>query len=185
MACATRCRKKQIFQLWFREILKLEVEKVLMWLDCRLCDQNKADCLVFFGLNLASCPLLKAHSGSALSNVRIPQIKGQRFHREVRMVRSVEGVLTGSPQGEGNFRRLTGGEAESQSWKNKWSTSCLCTSLLFVNFHVFFFSFITSNLSFDSAIGLQMSSGSSVVTVRSDCASSVTKFGEKMHTPLF
>ncbi|XP_045912467.1 meiotic recombination protein SPO11 isoform X2 [Micropterus dolomieu] len=33
-----------------------------------------------------------------------------------------------------------------------------------------------ANVSFDSAIGLQMSSGSSVTSIRSDCASSVTKF---------
>uniref|UniRef100_UPI0037E8211D meiotic recombination protein SPO11 n=1 Tax=Semicossyphus pulcher TaxID=241346 RepID=UPI0037E8211D len=35
-----------------------------------------------------------------------------------------------------------------------------------------------ANVSFDSAIGLQMSSGSSVTTIRSDCASSVTKFAQ-------
>ncbi|XP_068193580.1 meiotic recombination protein SPO11 [Antennarius striatus] len=35
-----------------------------------------------------------------------------------------------------------------------------------------------ANVSFDSAIGLQMSSGGSVVTIRSDCASSVTKFAQ-------
>uniref|UniRef100_A0A4W6ETQ0 DNA topoisomerase (ATP-hydrolyzing) n=1 Tax=Lates calcarifer TaxID=8187 RepID=A0A4W6ETQ0_LATCA len=40
-----------------------------------------------------------------------------------------------------------------------------------------------ANVSFDSAIGLQMSSGSSVSTIRSDCPSSVTKFGEKILTP--
>uniref|UniRef100_A0A7N8YIT1 DNA topoisomerase (ATP-hydrolyzing) n=1 Tax=Mastacembelus armatus TaxID=205130 RepID=A0A7N8YIT1_9TELE len=36
-----------------------------------------------------------------------------------------------------------------------------------------------ANISFDSAIGLQMSSGSSITTIRSDCPSSATKFGEK------
>ncbi|XP_070695056.1 meiotic recombination protein SPO11 [Pempheris klunzingeri] len=35
-----------------------------------------------------------------------------------------------------------------------------------------------ANVSFDSAVGLQMSSGSSVTTIRSDCASSVTKFAQ-------
>ncbi|XP_070824615.1 meiotic recombination protein SPO11 [Chaetodon trifascialis] len=35
-----------------------------------------------------------------------------------------------------------------------------------------------ANVSFNSAIGLHMSSGSSVITVRSDCASSVTKFAQ-------
>ncbi|KAI3357568.1 hypothetical protein L3Q82_015982 [Scortum barcoo] len=35
-----------------------------------------------------------------------------------------------------------------------------------------------ANVSFDSAIGLQMSSGSSVTTIRSDCPSSVTKFAQ-------
>ncbi|KAE8293670.1 Meiotic recombination protein SPO11 [Larimichthys crocea] len=35
-----------------------------------------------------------------------------------------------------------------------------------------------ANVSFDSAIGLQMSSGSDVTAVRSDCASSVTKFAQ-------
>ncbi|XP_076022923.1 meiotic recombination protein SPO11 [Genypterus blacodes] len=35
-----------------------------------------------------------------------------------------------------------------------------------------------NNVSFDSAIGLQMSSGNSVSTVRSDCPSSVTKFAQ-------
>ncbi|XP_040009160.1 meiotic recombination protein SPO11 isoform X3 [Xiphias gladius] len=35
-----------------------------------------------------------------------------------------------------------------------------------------------ANVSFDSAIGLQMSSGSSVSTIRSDCPSSVTKFAQ-------
>ncbi|CAB1336189.1 unnamed protein product [Coregonus sp. 'balchen'] len=34
-----------------------------------------------------------------------------------------------------------------------------------------------ANVSFDNAVGLQMTSGSSVTTVRSDCSSSVTKFG--------
>lgn len=137
MAWATRCRKKQ--QLVQRDIEVGSWNGFDLTRLCQLCDQNKADCLVFFGLNLASCPSLKAHSGSALSKVRIPQIKGQRFHREIRMVRCAGGVLTGSPQGAGNFRRLTGGEAESQSWKSKCSTPCLCTSLLFVNLHVFFF----------------------------------------------
>ncbi|XP_029911931.1 meiotic recombination protein SPO11 isoform X2 [Myripristis murdjan] len=33
-----------------------------------------------------------------------------------------------------------------------------------------------ANVSFDSAVGLQMSSGNSVTTIRSDCPSSVTKF---------
>lgn len=37
-------------------------------------------------------------------------------------------------------------------------------------------------LSFDNAVGLQMTSGSSVTTVRSNCSSSVTKFGEKKDT---
>lgn len=54
-----------------------------------------------------------------------------------------------------------------------------------VSFSSLLSSFITSHLSFDSAIGLQMNSGSSVTTIRSDRPSSVTKFGEKMHTPLF
>ena len=45
------------------------------------------------------------------------------------------------------------------------------------------FFFITSPLSFHSAVGLQMSSGSSVTTIRSDCPSSVTKFGEETLTP--
>ncbi|KAM3617123.1 uncharacterized protein V6R79_002478 [Siganus canaliculatus] len=35
-----------------------------------------------------------------------------------------------------------------------------------------------ANVSFDSNIGLQMSSGSSVITIRSDCVSSVTKFAQ-------
>ncbi|XP_074537208.1 meiotic recombination protein SPO11 [Halichoeres trimaculatus] len=35
-----------------------------------------------------------------------------------------------------------------------------------------------ANISFDSAVGLQMNPGSSVTTVRSDCASSVTKFAQ-------
>ncbi|CAN9515381.1 unnamed protein product [Ophioblennius macclurei] len=35
-----------------------------------------------------------------------------------------------------------------------------------------------ANVSFDSAIGLQMSSGRSVTTIRSDCPSSVTKFAQ-------
>ncbi|XP_030277986.1 meiotic recombination protein SPO11 isoform X2 [Sparus aurata] len=35
-----------------------------------------------------------------------------------------------------------------------------------------------ANVSFDSAIGLQMSSGSSVTTIRSDCALSVAKFAQ-------
>ncbi|XP_042347948.1 meiotic recombination protein SPO11 [Plectropomus leopardus] len=35
-----------------------------------------------------------------------------------------------------------------------------------------------SNVSFDSAVGLQMSSGSSVTTIRSDCPSSVTKYAQ-------
>ncbi|KAG8002552.1 Meiotic recombination protein SPO11 [Nibea albiflora] len=35
-----------------------------------------------------------------------------------------------------------------------------------------------ANVSFDSAIGLHMSSGSAVTTIRSDCASSVTKFAQ-------
>uniref|UniRef100_A0A8C7V557 DNA topoisomerase (ATP-hydrolyzing) n=1 Tax=Oncorhynchus mykiss TaxID=8022 RepID=A0A8C7V557_ONCMY len=34
-----------------------------------------------------------------------------------------------------------------------------------------------ANVSFDNAVGLQMTSGSSVTTVRSNCSSSVTKFG--------
>uniref|UniRef100_A0A4W5LCD5 DNA topoisomerase (ATP-hydrolyzing) n=1 Tax=Hucho hucho TaxID=62062 RepID=A0A4W5LCD5_9TELE len=34
-----------------------------------------------------------------------------------------------------------------------------------------------ANISFDNAVGLQMTSGSSVTTVRSNCSSSVTKFG--------
>ncbi|XP_034551736.1 meiotic recombination protein SPO11 isoform X8 [Notolabrus celidotus] len=35
-----------------------------------------------------------------------------------------------------------------------------------------------ANISFDSAVGLQMSSGSSVTTIRSDCSSSITKFAQ-------
>nr|XP_020466400.1 meiotic recombination protein SPO11 isoform X4 [Monopterus albus] len=35
-----------------------------------------------------------------------------------------------------------------------------------------------ANISFDSAIGLQMVSGSSITTIRSDCPSSVTKFAQ-------
>uniref|UniRef100_A0A3Q3NI46 DNA topoisomerase (ATP-hydrolyzing) n=1 Tax=Mastacembelus armatus TaxID=205130 RepID=A0A3Q3NI46_9TELE len=35
-----------------------------------------------------------------------------------------------------------------------------------------------ANISFDSAIGLQMSSGSSITTIRSDCPSSATKFAQ-------
>ncbi|XP_067383594.1 meiotic recombination protein SPO11 isoform X2 [Channa argus] len=35
-----------------------------------------------------------------------------------------------------------------------------------------------ANVSFDSEVGLQMSSGSSVTTIRSDCPSSVTKFAQ-------
>nr|XP_019951572.1 PREDICTED: meiotic recombination protein SPO11 isoform X1 [Paralichthys olivaceus] len=35
-----------------------------------------------------------------------------------------------------------------------------------------------ANVSFHSAVGLQMSSGSSISTIRSDCPSSVTKFGQ-------
>lgn len=45
--------------------------------------------------------------------------------------------------------------------------------------------FLPSALSFDGTIGLQMAPGSSVTTIRSDCAVSVTKFGEKMQTQLF
>lgn len=51
------------------------------------------------------------------------------------------------------------------------------------NFRTVLF-FITSHFSFHSAVGLQMSSGSSVSTVRSDCPSSVTKFGEEILAPL-
>uniref|UniRef100_A0AAQ4Q7A9 DNA topoisomerase (ATP-hydrolyzing) n=1 Tax=Gasterosteus aculeatus aculeatus TaxID=481459 RepID=A0AAQ4Q7A9_GASAC len=39
-----------------------------------------------------------------------------------------------------------------------------------------------ANISFDSAVGLQMCPGSSVSAVRSDCPSSATKFGERIHT---
>ncbi|XP_054465040.1 meiotic recombination protein SPO11 [Anoplopoma fimbria] len=35
-----------------------------------------------------------------------------------------------------------------------------------------------ANISFDSAVGLQMNSGSSVTTIRSDCPSSATKFAQ-------
>uniref|UniRef100_A0A3Q4I5X2 DNA topoisomerase (ATP-hydrolyzing) n=1 Tax=Neolamprologus brichardi TaxID=32507 RepID=A0A3Q4I5X2_NEOBR len=42
-----------------------------------------------------------------------------------------------------------------------------------------------ANISFDSAIGLQMSSRQSVTTIRADCPSSVTKFGEKMNFYFF
>lgn len=52
---------------------------------------------------------------------------------------------------------------------------------IFVKFLVILFS------SFDSSVGLQMTSEDSVISVRSDCSSSVTKFGQMRdtHTSVF
>lgn len=74
-------------------------------------------------------PQLKAHSGTALSNVRIPQIVRQRFQRGIRTTRYGGGLLTGSPQGVGDFRWLTGEGADFQSLKKANVAHTICVDL--------------------------------------------------------
>lgn len=88
------------------------------------------------------------------------------------------GLLTGSPRGVESLRLLTGGGADFQSCK--CIKHNLCFLSLFLTELSITFSFITYHFSFDNAIGLQMSSESSVTTIRSDCPVSATKFGEKI-----
>ena len=82
------------------------------------------------------------------------------------------GILAGSPQVVGDFTLLMG--TEMQSYYSKY-----------ILLDCFIFSALFFTLSFDSAVGLQMSSEHSVTAVRSDRPSSATKFGERMPTPPF
>lgn len=130
---------------------------------------------------LSARPLPKAQSGPAPSDGENPTERTAKvFTRESgcwctleaasQVALRVWGILDGSQVGWWSFKDAAVKEKKKGDLPHM------------IKVYFFDCEFPFSPYSFNTAVGLQMSSGSTVTTIRSDCPSSVTKFGQRIHT---